>query len=441
MKLRNILSVTAIGLGLAAITASMVTAAVPSPTPGTLQGYNISGTYVSGVSSGGYMANQLHVAYSSVFDGAGIFTAGPYRCAGDFDYAVRAQNSCMQNTSGRQTPAQLESATKDLANQGKVDPVSGLSGSPVYLYHGTNDNTVLQAVNDDLATYYTDFGANVTYNKSSAAGHAWVSPLGPVNCSDTQSPFVNNCNNDPEKEMLTKFFGSVSAPAATLNGKLIQFDQKAYAPGGNASAISMDDKGFAYIPQSCASGTSCRLMVALHGCKQGYDYQSLGDAFMKDANLNEYADTNNMIVLYPQAIPDNNNTNPNGCWNWYGFEGDANYAWHGGKQIEAIMAMVHKISGGTTPPPTTTPPTTTPPTTTTTVPPTTTPPSTTTTPPTTTPAPTCVTASNYAHVQAGRAHQTMGTTYANGSNQNLGLWNTFVTSTIKETSPGYWEKC
>ncbi len=52
-----------------------------------------------------------------------------------------------------------------------------------------------------------------------------------------------------------------------------------------------------------------------------------------------------------------------------------------------------------------------------------------------------MTASNYAHTTAGRAHQSMGYTYANGSNQNLGLWNVFTTSTIKETDPGYWVKC
>ncbi|GAM44940.1 poly (3-hydroxybutyrate) depolymerase [Nocardia seriolae] len=434
MKLRNALSAWAVAAGLAAATASMVTAAVPSPTPGALQGYNISATYVSGVSSGGYMANQLHIAYSGVFAGAGIFTAGPYRCAGDFDYAVRAQNSCMQNGSGRQTPAQLETETRDLASQGEVDAVANLSGAPVYLYHGTNDNTVLQAVNDDLAAYYAGFGANLTYDKTSAAGHAWVSPLGPVNCSDTSSPFINNCGNDPEKAMLAKFFGTVSAPAATLNGKLVQFDQNTYAPGGSASAISMDDKGFAYIPQSCAGGTSCRLMVALHGCKQGYDYQSFGDTFMKDANLNEYADTNNMIVLYSQAIPlsSASTTNPNGCWNWWGYGGDSAYAWHGGKQIEAIMAMVHKLSGGATPPTSTT----TPPPTTTTTPPTTTVP-----PTTTTPAPTCITDSNYNQAVAGRAHQNLGQTYANGSNDALGLWNTYNTSSLKETRPGYWQKC
>ncbi|MDS0135623.1 MULTISPECIES: PHB depolymerase family esterase [unclassified Amycolatopsis] len=68
-----------------------------------------------------------------------------------------------------------------------------------------------------------------------------------------------------------------------------------------------------------------------------------------------------------------------------------------------------------------------------------TPPPTTTTSTTTTAQPgTCVNASNYAHTQAGRAHQSGGQTYANGSNQAMGLWNTFTIHALRETSPGYW---
>jgi poly(hydroxyalkanoate) depolymerase family esterase len=51
---------------------------------------------------------------------------------------------------------------------------------------------------------------------------------------------------------------------------------------------------------------------------------------------------------------------------------------------------------------------------------------------------TCFTDTNYNQVTAGRAHQTSGTVYANGSNQNMGLWNVFVTHTLKETSDGYY---
>ncbi|MEV8046410.1 PHB depolymerase family esterase [Streptomyces griseoluteus] len=49
----------------------------------------------------------------------------------------------------------------------------------------------------------------------------------------------------------------------------------------------------------------------------------------------------------------------------------------------------------------------------------------------------CWTGSNYAHVQAGRATTTGGYTYAKGSNQNMGLYNTFVTHTLKESPTGY----
>jgi poly(3-hydroxybutyrate) depolymerase len=51
---------------------------------------------------------------------------------------------------------------------------------------------------------------------------------------------------------------------------------------------------------------------------------------------------------------------------------------------------------------------------------------------------TATSASNYAHVQAGRAHDSGGYALANGSNQNMGLDNTFYTSTLAQTSPGYY---
>jgi len=62
-----------------------------------------------------------------------------------------------------------------------------------------------------------------------------------------------------------------------------------------------------------------------------------------------------------------------------------------------------------------------------------------TTPPTPPPTTTCTatTSSNYAHVQAGRAHDSGGYAVANGSNQRMGLDNTFYASTLAQTAPGY----
>ncbi len=50
----------------------------------------------------------------------------------------------------------------------------------------------------------------------------------------------------------------------------------------------------------------------------------------------------------------------------------------------------------------------------------------------------CFTASNYAHTVAGRAHQSLGQTYANGSNQPMGLWNIFVTHTLRQTGSNHY---
>jgi poly(3-hydroxybutyrate) depolymerase len=51
---------------------------------------------------------------------------------------------------------------------------------------------------------------------------------------------------------------------------------------------------------------------------------------------------------------------------------------------------------------------------------------------------TSTSASNYAHVQAGRAHDSGGYALANGSNQNMGLDNLFYTATLSQTSAGYY---
>jgi hypothetical protein len=50
----------------------------------------------------------------------------------------------------------------------------------------------------------------------------------------------------------------------------------------------------------------------------------------------------------------------------------------------------------------------------------------------------CFTSSNYTHTTAGRAHASGGYALANGSNQNMGLWNVFVTTTLKRTAANFY---
>ncbi|SDZ16209.1 Esterase PHB depolymerase [Micromonospora pattaloongensis] len=322
-------------------TATPARAATPytkTPVSGSLTRYNVSRVHVAGVSSGGYLATQLQVAYSGRIRGAAIVAAGPYYCAQN--NASQALYGCMDNIWPTYLST-LQSNTRTWASYGWIDPVANLSGQPVHVFHGNSDTTIKKSVTDDLVRYYQHFGAGVQYDSGSSAGHGWVTPYGTNSCSATASPYLNNCGTDPQNAMLRKLFGSVNAPnTGPLGGTLIRFNQNTFATNGYANGLSMDASGFAYVPASCAAGQSCRLLVALHGCQQGY--AAVGTAFVDRANLNQYADTNTTIVLYPQAIA--SGVNPNGCWDWWGYLGGTNYPIKGGPQVETIMNMVRKVA-------------------------------------------------------------------------------------------------
>lgn len=150
-------------------TATTATAAAPAPVDGELKQYDISGVYSAGISSGGYMATQLHVAYSGTFKGSGVFASGPYYCAqNDLNKAL---NACMEVSQDLQLD-KLEQTTREWSAQGLIDPVSNLSGDPVYAFGGSSDSTVERPVIDALNTYYGRFGTSMLYNKNSATSSA-----------------------------------------------------------------------------------------------------------------------------------------------------------------------------------------------------------------------------------------------------------------------------
>ena len=46
--------------------------------------------------------------------------------------------------------------------------------------------------------------------------------------------------------------------------------------------------------------------------------QLIGDTFADDSYLNQYADTYNLVILYPQALAALVPLSPEACWDWYG---------------------------------------------------------------------------------------------------------------------------
>jgi poly(3-hydroxybutyrate) depolymerase len=354
-------------------------------------------TTVSGLSAGGYMAVQLHVAYSATFKkGAGVVAGGPFYCAQGS--VVTATGACMASPAGISVSS-LVTNTNNWGSQGLIDPVVNLQNSKLYLFSGTLDSAVKTGVMDALKTYYNSFvpAANVVYKKDVAAEHAMITDDYGSTCSTKAAPYINDCNFDLAGAILAQLYGSLNArnvnalPAANF----VQFNQSQFITGHGMAA-----NGWAYVPAACATGMQCRLHVVLHGCKQ--NETDVQQQYVKNTGYNRWGDTNNIVVLYPQT----STAATNSCWDWWGYD-SANYAKNSGPQMVAIKAMVDQISGTTAPPP----------------------------PP---PTATCWSASNYAHTLAGRAYAYFGFAYANGSSQSMGLWNIFTTTTLKQTSSNYY---
>lgn len=306
----------------------------------SLGAYNVNPTTVTvaGVSSGGDMAVQLQVADSASIHGAAVIAGAAYYC--NQDDLLFWDEVC---TTGIGVPvSSLVSYTKSQASAGKIDPISNISGKPIYMFSGTLDTVVYQQTMNDLQQYLQSFTANITYNNSTPAEHSWISPDATNACDWLGTPYLNNCGIDIEQTFLTKFYGSLYARNASPAGSYIQFNQNAFCSDSNCAAIGMDSTAWLYVPSNCAAG-ACKLVVALHGCEQ--NQQTVGTAFVKKSGLNEWADNNSILILYPQTIVSEIPYNPYGCWDWWGYTG-SNYAVKSAPQMKAIMGMVQKITSG-----------------------------------------------------------------------------------------------
>ena len=291
----------------------------------------------SGVSSGGYMAVQVQVAHSSRVRGVAAIAAGPYYCAQGSLWT--ATQSCMKPSAWAPLPALpvLQTHAERLSREGAIDRTSNLPGTRVWLFSGTRDETVTAEVVDALRAFYASYAAAVVHVRDKPAGHAMVTEAAGSACAATAPPFINDCDYDAAGELLRHLLGSLAPPAAKPAGRLLAFDQREFA---DTHAISMGDSGYAYIPDAC-DAQPCKVHVAFHGCRQGAE--AVGERFVRDAGYNRWADTNRLIVLYPQAIA---RTwwvyNPRGCWDWWGYTG-ARYATKEGAQIRAVLGMVERL--------------------------------------------------------------------------------------------------
>ena len=290
----------------------------------------------SGLSSGGYMAVQLHVAHSASVAGAGVVAGGPYYCAQGSLWT--ASRNCTTPGAWSPLPAveALGAVVRALARAGRIDPPGNLRGSRVWLFTGGHDRTVYPEVVHALRRFYALNRAEPVLVAHVPAGHGMITAEAGGACSGTGTPFINDCDYDAAGELLKHVLGALE-PASPPAGRLLRFDQ---TPFGDMHALSMDDEGFLYLPKACESAR-CRIHVALHGCRQ--NARAVGERFVRDAGYNRWAESNRLIVLYPQTVARYFPLfNPRGCWDWWGYTG-ADYHTRSAPQIRAIKAMLDRL--------------------------------------------------------------------------------------------------
>jgi poly(3-hydroxybutyrate) depolymerase len=322
-------------------------------------------TSVSGLSSGAFMTIQYGVAFSASTIGMGVVAGGPYNCAYVNTGGIV---TCM---SGSPDGANSYTAAQELASLGQIDPVASLARQKIYLFSGTQDQTVKQTVMNAVSAFFQAAHlppANVQYVNQYPAGHAFISALFGQACPVSAPPYVDECavtggpdgnnagdnnaggattaavNYDQPAAILAQIYGPLNPKPATLSSRPVPFDQTEFISRVMSPMSSMADTGYVYIPAYCAKGAAghCRVHVVFHGCEQGA--QTVHNAIYGKVGYNNWADTNGIIVLYPQAVVSSYiPVNPDGCWDWWGYS-RLNFQVQSGVQLAAVHAMVARLT-------------------------------------------------------------------------------------------------
>ena len=308
----------------------LLTTSVASAEPALSLKINPDQITVSGISAGGQMAHQLHITYSDMFSGVGIIASGPFGCADGSLGTAMAR--CMGKTDGPMPVNELVEAINSAAESGLVADTNNLANDPVWLFHGTLDTTVATEVSDATGALYAQFvpATQITYVNDVEAAHNFPARGHGNACTAMQPPLVGDCDYDAAGEILKHLYTDMVTPTAEAETAL----QTVTLPG--AAEAGLSDTAYLFVPPACVDGEqSCALHLVLHGCAQSA--VTVGTDFMQQSGYLSWAQTNDIVLAFPQVVP--GTLNPYACWDWWGYTG-TEYRWRNGKQMIAVTDWI-----------------------------------------------------------------------------------------------------
>ncbi|CAL8116690.1 unnamed protein product [Orchesella dallaii] len=304
-----------------------------------LQSYNVdkSTITVSGLSSGGAMAMQYHVAFSSDIQGAAIFGGIPYACAKG---GYKSIPKCLFHPDTINV-LDLVQEINDLSSANKIDNASNLDGKNVFVFHGTKDTIVKPGCGRKLEEVYKIFGGVTKTEYKIEAGHGFPTNFYGGECGSVSAAthFINNCNYHGSHIAMNYLLGgSLASPASSAEGQFLEYDQTEF---GANNVSSMGSTGYVYVPKGCQDRKNqCKLHIAFHGCLQSKT--NLNDTYATKTGYLEVAEANNIIVLFPQTSP-YHHKNHMACWDFWGYL-NSDFLNKDGVHMKAVHAMQLRVS-------------------------------------------------------------------------------------------------
>ena len=187
--------ICALVAGISACSSSDDTSVSTKPALPAIESEDIAGRVtVSGVSSGGYMAVQAHIALSDRISGAAAVSAGPYHCA---DASVTtALGPCMKGDG--LTIERLLEFVRQQSTLETIANITHLADSRAWVFHSPDDVVVSPKVGQALSDFYTALlpEDNVAYITSTKTAHGWPTLSNGAPCTQMAGDFINACNFD-----------------------------------------------------------------------------------------------------------------------------------------------------------------------------------------------------------------------------------------------------
>ena len=276
---------------------------------------NISTIAVAGCSHAADFSHQFHVAYSSLVDGACIFSGQPYHCAvtrfpGD-PLVEQSPSSSVPRCDGcppgktlvydhcKNHPqfvdvGKLPDYPRRACGQNPIrlteciDDPRHLFDARAYLFRGTHDRCYLKGAVANVHALYsqmvTDPASQLKFVDTYPFPHTLPTNSTPYFNSSTPAGF------DGPGECLRWVFDAPLLAGDAKPGNVHEFNQSAFMDVGDAGT-GLRERGWVYIPEMCHSAR-CRLVMLPSGGE-------CDGAMLDEWDWLKYGEANGVVVLQP----------------------------------------------------------------------------------------------------------------------------------------------